>query len=229
MLNFLKKRKLKADVAELEQTVVEQLSSEFPDLAEKHQHWTLANFIVHSNPKQIQLLHMTREIEYDKLNKKRHNKNFRIDGLTIKTKKSSKPRALPVLVCWNLIQFIEIDFNELIRTDYKIGSVTKSELTTSELQFNNPDLETLNKILKNEPQETKDKFEIEDTFEIELEGKLFYTILDMEDGNYVAVNKSGSVFRLLHDHEQPSKKIARNISELNYSGNKSDLEGLFDH
>lgn len=229
MLKFLKKRKLKADVAKLERAVVEQLSIEFPDLAEKHQHWTLANFIVQNNPRQIQLLHMTTEIEYERLNKKRHNKDFRVDGLRIKNKKSGDFKPLPVLVYSNIVQFIEINFDQLIRTEFEISSVTKSELTTSKLQTNNPDFVTLNKILKNEPSDTKNKFELEDTFEIELEEKFYYTILDMEDGNYLAVNSRGSVFRLMHDHEQPAKKIARNISELNYSGYKSDLESLFEY
>lgn len=229
MLNFFKKRKLKTDVFELERAVIEQLSSEFPDLAENHQHWTLHDFIVQNNPKQIQLLHMTTDIDYNKLNKKRPDKNFRIDGLTIKSKKDGNFNALPVKVYSNIVHFIEIDFGELIRTDYEIDSVTKSKLTTSELKVNNPDLKKLNKILRDEPQEIKKKFGLEDTFEIELAGKLYYTIIDMEDGNYLAVNNRGTVFRLLHDQEQPVKKIARNISELDYSGNKSDLESLFEY
>lgn len=229
MLKFIRNRKLKKDVTELEQAVLEQLSTDFPDVAENHQHWSLANFILSTNPTQIQLLHQTTEIEYEKLNKKRHNKNFRVDGLQIKSKKDGKLHDLPVMIYSNIIQFIELDFRELIRTDFEIGSVTKSKLTTTELQLNNPDLKTVNKILKNEPEEVRSRFELEDTFEIELDEKLYYTILDMEDGNYLAVNKDGSVFRLLYDHEEPAKKVSSNISELHFSGNKNELENLFEY
>jgi hypothetical protein len=68
--------------------------------------------------------------------------------------------------------------------------------------------------------------ELEYTFEIEVDGKLYYTILDMEDGNYIAVNKKGNIYRLIHDHEQNVKLIANTPTEFFeiYNGSKSELE-----
>ena len=72
----------------------------------------------------------------------------------------------------------------------------------------NPDQKTAEKILKSLTNEQIELLELEYTFEIELDEKLFYTILDMEDGNYVAVDKKGKVYRLNHDHIERVKLIA---------------------
>jgi hypothetical protein len=68
--------------------------------------------------------------------------------------------------------------------------------------------------------------DIENAFEIEIDGRLFYTILDMEDGNYMAIDKEGKIYRLNHDHKQRVKKIAENPIEFFkiYNGQKSELE-----
>ena len=66
--------------------------------------------------------------------------------------------------------------------------------------------------------------------EIELDGKLFYTILYMEDGNYIAANKRGSIFRLHHDREKMVKKIADkpiDFFEI-YKGYKADLDDIME-
>ena len=70
--------------------------------------------------------------------------------------------------------------------------------------------------------------ELEYTFEIELDEKLFYTILDMEDGNYVAVDKKGKVYRLNHDHIEKVKLIADKPTDFFniYNGEKSELENM---
>jgi hypothetical protein len=76
--------------------------------------------------------------------------------------------------------------------------------------------------------EQRDLLELTYTFEIELDGKLFYTILDMEDGNYIAVDKKGNVYRLIHDHEEIVKLIAtKPIDFFNiYTGQKSKLDEM---
>jgi len=92
----------------------------------------------------------------------------------------------------------------------------------------NPDQKTTENILKSLSKEQIDLLELDYTFEIEFDDKLFYTILDMEDGNYVAVDKKGKVYRLNHDHEERVKLIADKPIDLFkiYSGRKSELEKM---
>ena len=73
--------------------------------------------------------------------------------------------------------------------------------------------------------------DIDNTFEVEVDDEMYYTIVDMEDGNYLAVDKSGNVFRLIHDYKQPIRKIFDDVLMLieNYKGNKIELEKYFEN
>jgi len=44
-----------------------------------------------------------------------------------------------------------------------------------------------------------DKLDLQDLSEIELEGKSYYQIKDLDDGNYIAIDGKGQVFALIHD------------------------------
>jgi hypothetical protein len=92
----------------------------------------------------------------------------------------------------------------------------------------NPDQKTAEKILKSLTKEQIELLELDYTFEIEFDEKLFYTILDMEDGNYIAVDKKGKVYRLNHDHKEMVKLIADKPTEFFkiYNGEKSELENI---
>ena len=85
-------------------------------------------------------------------------------------------------------------------------------MLVEEIIYENQDKNTLLSIIGNTDKEHL--IEIDDTFEIELADKRFYTILDMEDGNYIAVNKKGQVFRLHHDNEQQAKKFIIRLTNL---------------
>ena len=63
-----------------------------------------------------------------------------------------------------------------------------------------------------------------------MDGKRYYTILDMGDGNYIGVNSRGQVYRLHHDSDEQAKVINKSIKDFltNYSGDKRDFDKLFD-
>jgi hypothetical protein len=46
---------------------------------------------------------------------------------------------------------------------------------------------------------SSDKLDLNNLNEFEIDGKLFYQIKDLEDGNYIAINEKGQVFGLIHD------------------------------
>ena len=92
----------------------------------------------------------------------------------------------------------------------------------------NPDQKVAEKILKSLSKEQIELLELDFTFEIELDEKLFYTILDMEDGNYIATDKKGKIYRLNHDHKEEVKLISKkpiDFFEI-YNGKKSELEKI---
>jgi len=50
----------------------------------------------------------------------------------------------------------------------------------------------------------------------------------MEDGNYIAIDKNGKIFRLNHDHKEMIKLIADKPTDFFniYNGKKSELDNI---
>jgi len=73
------------------------------------------------------------------------------------------------------------------------------------------------------------RLDLESCFEIEFFNNKYYTILDFENGNYIAVNIKGQIFYLNHDSDIKINKTFENISEFleNYNVDKIELEEIF--
>lgn len=230
MIGYFKKRKFKREVEKLETNLLSTLKEHFPDLAENHDHWILSTvMMLAGNEKTIQLMHMTTDLDYEAKNKAKHRKNFKIEGIEIMNKQSGQYIPIKIHVYGNLMQHIFLQNNIGISKEYDLESIRVNKLTTETLKTENPDEEILRKILKNLSKDKLEQIEIADTFEIELDNKFYYTVFDMEDGNYIAVNKHGKVFRLIHDHEIPARKIFDSLDLLldSSSVDKKDLEKYF--
>ena len=223
MINWLKNQRTKKEVERLEKTLLDKLSSHYPSMNEIYNNSKLQSFAFSKQPPGITLQHSITADYYDK-NKKKHG-NFKIDGFEIKKRSTNEFVKLTLTVTTDLIQTIEIDGPENFWKNYEIDQVKADKLQRTELILKNEDADKLMRVLKNIGKALKDKIEIDDTFEIKLEDKTFYTILDMEDGNYIGVNSKGEVFRLLHDSYEQAVMINKSISSflITYSGNKDDL------
>jgi hypothetical protein len=212
MFEFFKNRHLKRDSEILEKNILKNLANTFPDLIENHRNWILRH-VIRGND-HLQLQHSTRDVEYFEANRKRFNKHYKIKGLEILNKNSNSYVPLTVDIYFDSIQIIYIAFSKSLNDEYDLSNVRVSALTSEPLKVDDSEQKTLLRILKNIHEDIKEKIEVDDTFEIELDEKKYYTIFDMEDGNYLAVDSKGRVYRLIHDHEIPAKMIFENVNEL---------------
>lgn len=60
--------------------------------------------------------------------------------------------------------------------------------------------------------------DLNDLSEFEVDGKYYYQIKDLEDGNYIAIDNKGKVFRLIHDPfqiELINKSITQFVADVN--------------
>lgn len=231
MIKYLKRRKFKKDVQRLENAIVTTLSNYFPDLVENHEHWTLNTAMVFGKEdKIIQLFHMTIDADYHEKNRAENRKNYKIKGVEIRDRRLNKLVQLPLTVHGNLIQQIYLTLEKDISKEFDINSIEVNDPQTEILEVRNPDEKTLRKILGGLTDKQIQLIEIEDTFKISLDDKSYYTIFDMEDGNYIALDKKGQVYRLIHNHEEQVKKIANNVRTFlqSYSGDKKELEKHLD-
>lgn len=99
--------------------------------------------------------------------------------------------------------------------NFKSFDFTRVDLSQfTEKHFNSNDKDDLMKIVEGINQEHLLQFDLENTFKIEIPEGNFYTIKDLEDGNYLALNEKGEVYELMHD-PYSVRKIANSIVNFN--------------
>lgn len=135
---------------------------------------------------------------------------FQLQNIYIYNKKSGKKEKI-------IISFLEGMFIGFFMQDIEFDNYILSEYDTSNLKEkhfkNENDKQTLMEIIKGVNKAKLSDLEIDDTFKIELPEGVFYTIKNLQDGNYLAVNNIGEVYELLHDPYSVTKK-ASSIAEL---------------
>ncbi|MBV8326529.1 hypothetical protein [Chryseobacterium sp.] len=148
-----------------------------------------------------------------KLEKEYSNPNleyFQLQNIFIFNKKNEKKEKI-------ILSFLEGLFIGFFIEDTKFENYVLNEYDTSNLKEkhfkNDNDKAELLKIIGKLDKQQEVKFDIEDTFKIETPEGIFYTIKNIGDGDYLAVNIKGEVYELLHDPYSIRKK-ASNIQEL---------------
>ena len=230
MIKFFQKQKFKKEVQLLEKNLVKNLIKQFPNLAKKYDSLILnLVMVVNETEKSILLNHQILNSKSLKNKEKKDKKYYKITGIKIFNKLKNKYVPLSLIIYENSIQYIYLSFDRNLSKEFNLKDIKSNNLKKEVLKIKNPDEEVLKKILNKISKEQLKLLNIKDTFEINLKNKAYYPILDMEDGDYVVVDKKGKVYRLIHDHKQPIKKISENIKSFfsSYSGNKKDLEVFF--
>ncbi|WP_125719931.1 hypothetical protein [Flavobacterium ustbae] len=226
MINLFKQKTRAKDIALLELKIAELIAPEFPKI--KDCLWKGGLKIDFSN---IGILidwksYILKEGE-DVIRCKPNY--FELSGVYLVEKNSQELKEIKLIYQSNRLREIKVENPKTFHKDFDFNSLIKKDLKTRNIEVDNPDARIVAKILEALSKEQKGFLELEDTFEIEIDEKFYYTILDMEDGNYIAIDKKGKVYRLIHDHKESAKQIAVNSSEFlkNYKGIKSDLNIYF--
>ncbi len=229
MINWFKKRRINKEIVKLEKKLNEVLGDIYPSMKEIRNNAKLQSDIFSSNPNGITLLHSINGKYFERYGKK-HKVGFKIEGLEIKRRDKDEYIKLPIIVTYDLVQEIEIDNPTVFWKIYDTSKIRAIKISRTLLEIKNEDEKKLKKILKEIDTELLSKIEVDDTFEIEFDSKKYYTIRDMEDGNYIGVDSKRQVFRLHHDSDEQAKLINKSINDflINFSGNKNDLTKLFD-
>lgn len=151
--------------------------------------------------------------------------NFDLYGIKIFNKKRKEYEDITLFYSNNLLSLIEIEDPEKFHKTYDYTQLQIGEIKIKTISFENLDIKIARNILKNVSKDKLKQLDIEDAIEIVYNDNLYYTILDMENGNYIAVDKNEKVYRLNHEHTEKVKKISNNIDEFFdlYKGSKLNL------
>ncbi|QJD09376.1 hypothetical protein MY04_05570 [Flammeovirga sp. MY04] len=165
--------------------------------------------------------------EFEIINRN-HKTCFNLTGISVLNKQENMYQPIKLYYQSDGLTKIEITNPEYFHRTFDLNKIQKRDIELEHLEKENPDRKTAEKILKSLSKEQIDLLDLDNTFEIDFDEKLFYTILDMEDGNYVAVDKKGKVYRLNHDHVERVKLIADKPTDFFkiFKGQKSELEEL---
>lgn len=115
---------------------------------------------------------------------------------------------------------VELDLYDgvLLGCRYPVGKYDLTRIDVSGLHFKPYQSEDKIKYKTSLKDLKCNHLDLDNGFEIELSGKTYYTIKDLEDGNYLAINTKGNVYGLFHDPfivEQISSDLPTFIEHLN--------------
>jgi hypothetical protein len=215
----------KKHLKQFEMKIAELLNNEFPEFKKVIEISNLCGIHFTAKPQGIYLNRSYTPKVFEEI-KRNHNTSFHLNGILVFEKKSKKHIPLKLHYFHNSLTSINILDPKKFHRNFDLNNIKVEEIEIEHLKIQNPDKEIVLKVLKNIDEEKLNLLDIENTFEIEIGEFFFYTILDMEDGNYIAIDKQGKIYRLNHDHKERIKKIAENPIEFFkiYSGQKSELE-----
>ncbi|WP_420574779.1 hypothetical protein [Kordia sp.] len=154
-----------------------------------------------------------------------HQTCFNLTGISVFHKKEKRFVSIPLYYQSDCLTRITVERPEYFHKTFDLSKIQKSEIKLEQLKIENSNNNTVEEILQSLTTEQLNLLELTASFEIELDEKIYYTILDLEDGNYVAIDEKGKVYRLIHDHEIPVKLIANTPADFFkfYTGQKDEL------
>jgi hypothetical protein len=226
-MNIFNRKIKKKHIEQFERMIADLLDHKFPQIKKVLGISNVCDISFMHKPDGIYVLR-SHAPEADLERKCYHKNFFHLYGIAVPEKKTGELKPLKLTYSYDSLAFIEIENPEKFHRKYDLTNVRIGEVELEQMPMENPDREIAEKALKSLTREQKELLELEDAFEIEIEGKVYYTILDMEDGNYIAVDISGKIFRLNHDHAERIKKIADKPIDFVklYNGQKSDLNQI---
>ena len=226
-MNIFNRKIKQKHLEQFELNIAELLESELPELKKAIGISKFAKIAFMPKPSAIFILRSYSQKSYEEI-KRNHRTYFNLTGISAWNRKTEKQEPLKLNYQNNTLTKIEIDNPDYFHKTFDLNQIQKNEIKLEHLKIENPDRKIAEKALKTLSKEQLELLELEYTFEIELDEKLFYTILDMEDGNYIAVDKKSKIYRLNHDHDETVKLITNKPIDFFdiYRGKKSDLEKI---
>lgn len=214
-------------IQQFEYTIAELLRYELPLLKKALDMSKIEGIYFAHKPKGISIIHSYSEKDFAEINRNVKS-SFVLNGISVWNKESKSFEEISLSYLNNTISWFAVQNPERFHKTFDLSQLKKGQIKIEQKEIKNSDIEKVKKLLKSLSKEQLGLLELEHTFEMELDEKLFYPILNMEDGNYIAVDNKGKIYRLNHDHEEEVRLIAnkpRGFFDI-YNGQKSELEKI---
>jgi hypothetical protein len=229
MWHIFSSRTKKKHIINFETKLASLLLTELPKVTDTLLLSNVLHISFTSKPEGIYVARSYSPDSFQLINRK-YNQHFNLSGITVYHNKSKGYQPLKLFFQSNSLTNIIVDCPKSFHRDFDLNKIQKSSLIIEPVEIINPDQKIAEKALKSLSNEQLTLMDLDGTFEIELGGKFYYTILDMDDGNYIAVTRDGKIYWLNHDSDERAQLLAKNPSDffLVYKGDKADLQNLLD-
>jgi hypothetical protein len=137
--------------------------------------------------------------------------NLKLSGIKIFSKERNTYLELELLIRNNLPIGIRIGNNDFKLDEFDLKRIDTSNILESSFQFEPDEVE---KMYSKLPNLLKASIEPNSLEEIELNGRTYFSIYDLEDGNCIAIDKNLNVYSLVHDATPMSKKMKIGLDEF---------------
>jgi len=158
--------------------------------------------------------------------KKRGN-NYHISGLRIFSKQNNHFEKIELLIQDNLVAGLKITNSTYQLDEFKLSSIDNTNFSMTRFDFPPNEIDLFYDSLDSN---IREKLNYNELFDIDFNGRTFYVIYDLEDGNYIAVDNKQNVYSLIHDAEPMILKMKITFLEIleQIENNQFDVSAHFD-
>ena len=224
-MSIFNRKTKKKHIEQLENNITELLKSELPQLK--------VAFDI-SKPKGIKFNNQQNQIlisrgysveVYEEL-ELNHKSYFNLKGVSIFNRKSNKYEPISLDYFYNTLSSIRVKDPCYFHKNFDLNDIKASKIKVKNLDDEKSEKSIILGLLEPLKDNELANLELDSSIEIELDGKLYYTILDMEDGNYIAVDEKKQIYRLTHDSIEVTELIAKSPIEFYklFEGDKHRLD-----
>ncbi|MDR3009674.1 MAG: hypothetical protein LBV59_17195 [Sphingobacterium sp.] len=177
MWHIFSSRTKKKHIINFETKLASLLLTELPKVTDTLLLSNVLHISFTSKPEGIYVARSYSPDSFQLINRK-YNQHFNLSGITVYHNKSKGYQPLKLFFQSNSLTNIIVDCPKSFHRDFDLNKIQKSSLIIEPVEIINPDQKIAEKALKSLSNEQLTLLDLDGTFEIELGGKFYYTILD---------------------------------------------------
>ena len=142
---------------------------------------------------------------------KKPGQNYRISGMRLFSLKNNRFEEAELLILNNLICGLKISNSEYLLKEFDLQRIENNYVLLTGLKT---DLIGKDILYQSIDPQLRRKLDISSLSEIDFNDRIYFSFYDLDDGNYLAIDKKLKVFSLVHDGKPVVKALKISFSEI---------------
>lgn len=142
---------------------------------------------------------------------KKRGQNYMISGIEIYSKKTKRLETIELLVNDNFLAGFKISNSDYLLDEFDLEKISTANIKKRTFDFPPNEIDLFYDSLDDK---IKTMLKSDDIFDIDYNNRTFYAFYDLENGNFLAVDKNQNVYSLIHDAKPATTKIKYSFEEI---------------